>query len=374
MKAARAGGHDAARTRAMRRVVRTRGSKTPSLAEGPRPQPTAGEAHLRSLLVGLDGTDNAVLEDDHAFPAGEAEIVLGHECLAEVIDAPAASGHSPGDRVVPLVRHGCGECAPCAGGRSDMCATGRYREHGIKALHGFLREEWVDDPATLVRVPEGLDDLAVLAEPLSIVVKAMEVVDGIQRRAPDWQGFAGARVLLAGTGSLGTLAAFALAHEGADVHAIDRSSGDSAAAKLIARLGARHTDTRGTSLREVARREGGFDLVIEATGSPRVAFDSALGLRENGIVCLLGVPSERPPMPLQADDVMRDLVLKNACIVGSVNSNARHIATALDLLGRFHDRWPTLVDQVITHRFAAERAAEAFELDDESVIKKVIEW
>lgn len=358
----------------MRRVVLERGSRRPTLGHGPRPKPRPGEARLRSLLVGLDGTDNAVLEDERAFPPAEGELVLGHECLAEVLDAPAASGLSPGERVVPLVRHGCEACSPCKSGLADMCATSRYREHGIKQLHGFLRDEWADDPATLVRAPSGLDELAVLAEPLSIVVKAIEVVDRIQRRVPDYDGLRGARVLLAGTGSLGTLAAFALAHEGAEIHAIDRSSGDAAAARLLARLGATHTDTRETSLRALARSEGGFDVVIEATGSPRVAFDSVLSLRENGIVCLLGVPAKRPAIPLEADDVMRQLVLKNACVVGSVNSNAAHIARALDLLGRFRDRWPVLVDGIITHRFEVERAVEAFDLDDESVIKKVIAW
>lgn len=362
-------------SRDMRRVVLRRGKHVPEMSWGSRPAARPGDARLRTLLVGLDGTDNEVLEGDHgAFPSGEDELVLGHECLAEVIEAPEGSGLAPGDRVVPLVRHGCGLCALCSEGVPDMCATSRYREHGIRGLHGFLQEEWTDDPATLVRAPEGLDDLAVLAEPLSIVVKAMEVVAGIQRRVPHFEGFRGARVLLAGTGSLGTLAGFALALEGAQLHALDRSSDDSASAKILRELGAKHTNARETSLLDLAKEEGGFDLVLEATGSPRVAFDAAQALRENGILCLMGVPREKPAIPLEADDVMRHLVLRNACVVGSVNSNARHVATALAKLQRFRERWPALVGSVLTHRFVPEEAAEAFRADDETVVKKIVDW
>lgn len=359
----------------MRQIVLQKGSHRPALARAPRPAPRPGDARLRSLLVGLDGTDNEVLEGAHTqFPPGENELVLGHECLAEVVDAPETSGLTPGDRVVPLVRHGCGLCALCAQGNADMCATGRYREHGIRGLHGFLQEEWTDDPGTLVKVPPGLGDLAVLTEPLSIVVKAIEVVSSIQRRVPHFEGFGQARVLLAGVGSLGTLAAFALAEHGAQIHALDRSGDDAAAAALVRRLGATHVDARETSLQDVAGEVGGFDLILEATGSPQVAFDAALALRENGILCLLGVPAEKPAIPLEADDVMRHLVLKNACVVGSVNSNARHIAIAMERLNGWRERWGGLLDEVITHRYAPEDALEAFDADDETVIKKVIGW
>lgn len=359
----------------VRRVVLRRGGQTPRLVRAPPPRSVAGHVRARTLLVGIDGTDEEVIQNpDTELPPGEDELVLGHECLAEILDAPGTSGFEPGDRVVPVVRHGCGLCALCGEGKADMCATSRYTEHGIKGLHGFLRDEWTDDPATLVKVPAGLGDEAVLAEPLSVVVKALDVVGSIQRRVPGHEGLRGQRVLLAGTGSLGSLAAFELAAEGAQVWALDRSPGAAAGPTLLRRLGARHVNAKETDLHELAREAGGFDLVLEATGSPRVAFDALLTLRENGIMCMMGVPAQKPAIPVEADDVMRGMVLRNQCLVGSVNSNARHIAIALQRLKAHKGRWGGLLEGVLTHRFSPEECVEAFRAGGEGLVKKAIDW
>lgn len=335
-----------------------------------------GEALARTLLVGLDGTDDEVLAKGDAadFPSGEEELVLGHECLAEIVRAPESSGFAPGERVVPLVRHPCGLCAQCARDHVDMCASGHYHEHGIKALHGFLRETWTDPPRSLVKVPRSIGDEAVLAEPLSIVVKALEVAASVQRRVPGFEGLAGKRALLAGTGSLGIMAAFLLRHEDVEVWAMDRSGADTAAARLLAHLGVRHFDAHEAPMEEIAERAGGFDLVVEGTGSAQVALETALALRENGISVLLGVPGEKPPVEVDADDVMRAIVLKNLALVGSVNSSRHHLEIALQRLGELRARWPDELARVVTHRFAPQDAVEAFEMDDKSVVKKVVDW
>lgn len=359
----------------MKRVVLRKDGTGIRVEDAPRPAAGAGEARVRSLLVGLDGTDEEVASADHgAFPPGEDALVLGHECLGEVVAAPEGSGLRPGDRVVPLVRHGCGQCAPCAGGRQDHCATGRYREHGIQGLHGFLREEWSDDAASLVRVPDGLGDAAVLTEPLSIVLKGLEAAEHAQRRLPWFEGWGGRNVLLAGTGSLGTLAAFRLAELGARVWGADRSGDDAAAARLLARLGVRHVNVDETPIPRAAEEAGGFDLVVEATGAPRVVFDAVKALRENGALVVTGVPAERPPIPVDADGFMRDLVLRNLAVVGSVNSSRRHFEHAMHALRRWQDRWPEELSAVITHRYRPEDAPHAVREAGPHVIKKVVDW
>ncbi|HVM45808.1 MAG TPA: alcohol dehydrogenase catalytic domain-containing protein, partial [Candidatus Thermoplasmatota archaeon] len=244
--------------REARRVVLRRGEKRPTLASAPPARRLEGGALVRSLLVGIDGTDEEVLRDPSAaFPPGRDEVVLGHECLGEVVEAPEGSGLERGDRVVPLVRHGCGLCAACAGGEADMCGTGRYREHGIKGLDGFMRDAWSDEPDTLVKVPDALGDEAALTEPLSIALKAIEVVERIQRRVPGHEGLRERRVLLAGTGSLGILAAFELAFLGAQVWAYDLVEASRAAGRAPrgrARAAARRRRARGGGFRR--RRRG----------------------------------------------------------------------------------------------------------------------
>lgn len=367
--------HPAADARRVRRVVLRKGREDLLVEDAPRPAPAAGEARVRSLLVGLDGTDEEVVGEGHgAFPPGEDALVLGHECLGEVLAAPEGSGVRAGDRVVPLVRHGCGLCPLCRSGKADLCSTGRYKEHGIKGLHGFLREEWSDDPASLVRVPDALGDAAVLTEPLSIVVKALEAAEQVQRRLPWFEGWGGRNVLLAGTGSLGTLAAFRLVEMGADVWGADRSGDDAAAARLLRRLGVRHVNVEESPIPEAARDVGGFDLVLEATGAPRVVFDAVEALRENGVLVVTGVPPQRPPVPVEADDLMRSLVLRNLAVVGSVNSNRRHFETAMQCLLRWQERWPEELASVITHRYRPEDAPHAVRERGPHVIKKVVDW
>jgi threonine dehydrogenase-like Zn-dependent dehydrogenase len=362
----------------MRAIVLDTAERRLSLEEVPTPAPGEGEALVRTLLTGIDGTDEEVVRGEHGEPPpGESRLVLGHECLGEVVHAPEESGFAAGDRVVPLVRHGCGMCRTCRYDASDMCPNESYQEHGIKGLDGFMRDAWTDDPATLVRAPERLGDAAVLAEPLSIVVKALEEARLMQRRIPwfrDEGEFLGQRALVAGTGSLGSLAALLLRDEGMDVWAMDRHGDDTPAARLLGDVGARHFNARERGVREVAREVGGFDLVVEATGAPEVVFDAVLALGGNGILAMLGVPPEKPPFPVEGDAIMRRMVLENQVLFGSVNSNRAHFEEAMRRLLRIRGRWEDALDRVITRRYAPEAYEEAFCGEDEGVIKKAIDW
>lgn len=359
----------------MRQVVLARGGSEPTMMEAPTPAPSAGEALVETLLVGLDGTDAEIVGGGHgAFPEGEDHLVLGHECLGRVLHAPGTSALREGDLVVPLVRHGCGLCPPCRADQADLCATGRYREHGIQGLHGFLRERWTDDPASLVRVPEGLGDLAVLTEPMSIVVKAHLLATSLQRRNPTFDGWRGQRALLAGAGSLGTLAAFLLRLEGMDVWALDRTDQDAYGPRLLRRIGVHHVNARERKIGPVAKEVGGFDLVLEATGVPQVVFDSVLTLRPNGTMGMLGVPAEKPAIPIEADDVMRQMVLGNQVLFGSVNSNRRHFETAMQALLRIEEKWPGMLKDAITHVHTPEDAPRAILADEPNAVKRVVRW
>ena len=147
---------------------------------------TPHDVRLRVLEVGICGTDREICRFELGTPpAGDDHLVLGHECLAEVIAAgPAVEGLAPGDLVVPAVRRPCphATCAPCRAGRQDFCRTGDFVEHGIKERHGFLVEQLVEDSRWLHRVPAALRPVAVLVEPLSVVEKALAQVRALERR------------------------------------------------------------------------------------------------------------------------------------------------------------------------------------------------
>ena len=129
---------------------------------------------VEALAVGLCGTDREIVAGEYGqAPAGESFLVLGHENLGRVMDAPCGSDLSEGDLVVGIVRRPDPvPCPACALGEWDMCRNGQYTEHGIKGRHGFARERWRADPDGLVRIDAGLADVGVLLEPTTIVAKA----------------------------------------------------------------------------------------------------------------------------------------------------------------------------------------------------------
>ena len=120
-------------------------------------------------------------------PPGEERLVLGHESLGEVVEAPEGSGFAPGDLVVGIVRRPDPvPCPACAAGEWDMCQNGGFVEYGIKEHHGYGSERFRIDPRFAVRIDPALGDLGVLVEPTSVVAKAWEHVEHIGARA--WFG------------------------------------------------------------------------------------------------------------------------------------------------------------------------------------------
>ena len=61
-----------------------------------------------------------------------------------------------------------------------MCESGDYTERGIKGRDGYQTEFVVDDEQYIVRIPDSLSSIGVLAEPLSIVEKALDEAATLQ--------------------------------------------------------------------------------------------------------------------------------------------------------------------------------------------------
>jgi threonine dehydrogenase-like Zn-dependent dehydrogenase len=362
----------------MRRVVGRRGRPGAWMERVPAPRPQAGHARVRTLRVGVDGTDEALVRQGSVEPPpGRQALTLGHEVLGRVEQAPPGSDLREGDRVVALVRAGCGSCEPCRAGFADLCPTGEYAEHGIKGLDGFLRDLWTAPPERLVRVPPDLEDVAVLTEPLSIIVKAAQHARAVQRRMP-WHagngGLRGRRALVAGTGSLGSLATLLLLHEGLEVWAYDRHTHDAYGSRLLSRAGATHVNAKEQRIDAVARDAGDFDVIIETTGVPDVWTTIHPTLAGNGVLVLLGVSPRDRAVETPLARLLTRTVLRNQAMLGSVNSNRLHFEEALHLLRAFQRRWADLPHALITHVYDAEHYEPALTYDDPDVVKKVVDW
>ncbi|MEE1928971.1 glucose 1-dehydrogenase [Streptomyces sp. TRM 70351] len=325
------------------------------------PEPAGGELLVEGLLLGVCGTDREIVSGAHgAAPPGRERLVLGHESLGRVREAPPGSGFAPGDLVAGVVRRPDPEpCGACARGQFDMCRNGRYTERGIKELDGFGSTAWTVDPAYAVRVDPALERVGVLTEPASVVAKAWEQVTRIGERA--W--FEPRSVLVTGAGPIGLLAALLGRQRGLEVHVLDQVE-RGAKPELVRLLGAAY---HSADAAEVLRRVRP-DVVIEATGAPAVAFEAMIGLEAYGVLCLTGVSPGRT-LRLDAGALNRELVLENSAVVGSVNANRTHFADAAGALAAADREW---LDRVITRRLPLDRFAEAFEPDPEGV-KTVLE-
>src|ERR671937_1921014 len=117
------------------------------------PPPEDGPVLVETLAVGVCGTDLEIVAGEYGWPPpGRQRLVLGHESLGRVVAADHGALR-PGDLVVGIVREPDPvPCESCAAGEWDMCRNGRYTEHGIKELDGFMRQRYRIHPDDAVKV------------------------------------------------------------------------------------------------------------------------------------------------------------------------------------------------------------------------------
>lgn len=328
---------------------------------------------VRVLNVGVCGTDREIASFQYGFPppAGSDFLVMGHECLGEVVEAgPEVKNLKPGDLVIPMVRRPCDhpECAACRAGRQDFCFTGDYRERGIKQMHGFLTEFIADDARYMNPVPKAIRDVAVLVEPLTIAEKGFIQAGQIQKRLPWGEKH---RAVVLGAGPVGLLGAMALRHRGFAVTVYSRSREPNPSADIVKAIGGQYVSSQDKTVGQMAAAIGNIDLVYEATGVSRFAFDVLPALGTNGIFIMTGVPGKHPAMNIDTDKIMSNLVLKNQCLLGTVNAGKDAFENAVADLSGFHTAWPDAVKSLITGRYPIERFAEPIHSD--AGIKNIVE-
>ena len=327
------------------------------VADVSEPHAGADEVLVRTLEVGVCGTDREISEGLFGDPAEEGQpLILGHEFLG-VVESDA-HGFSRGDLVTATVRRSCGRCPACEEEASpDACLTGDYVERGITRLDGFARELVAESRDQLVRIPSALGRLGVLAEPASICARAIRHVRTVGGRQP-WRP---RRALVFGTGAIGMLSTYFLRLDGLEVWAVARSEPGTDKARLAEASGARYVSSRETPPAELAREVGGFDVVIEAAGNARLMVDALGLLGRNGVACLLGLDSRPQTLELDGAIIGVDTILQNRAIFGSVNAHRTDWDDAVARLDAARARWPDALEAVVGLRAPVDRFQEAFD-------------
>jgi threonine dehydrogenase-like Zn-dependent dehydrogenase len=316
---------------------------------------------VEMLAAGICGTDREIIAGNYgSAPPGESYLVLGHESLGRVIEAPMGSGFKSGDLVVGIVRRPDPvPCESCAVGEWDMCRNGLYTERGIKELHGYCVERYLLETKFAVKVDAALGDLGVLLEPASILAKAWEQSERIGRRA----NLVARRVLVTGAGPIGLLAALIGIQRGYEVHVLDRIK-SGLKPRLVQDLGA----TYHHDLASLEPLRNTFDFVFECTGSNTLVLEVLAIAGPNSVTCLTGISSGHRKVDIDLGAIVRCMVLENGVVFGSVNANLRHYQIAAEALSKADKSW---LDRIIVRRVPLSRWHEALERS-ESDVKTIV--
>jgi threonine dehydrogenase-like Zn-dependent dehydrogenase len=263
----------------------------------------------------------------------------------------------------PCVHPGC---LACRAGHQDYCYTGDFRERGIKEAHGYMAEYIVDHEENMNLVPPDLREIAVLAEPLTIAEKALGQISWMMRQRPPWldpqtpgeERGRGLSALVLGIGPVGLLGAMALVSAGFTTYVYSREVPPNPRIDLVTAIGATYVSSQATTFADLAEQVGNIDLVYEAVGHSHFALEALRVLGTNGIFVLTGVPGLQAFIEADPARLMRDMVLKNQVLLGTVNAGTDAFASALRNLGLFRRRWPEAVQTLIAGRYPPEQAAE----------------
>ena len=318
-----------------------------------------GAVLVRALAIGVCGTDRDIVGGHYGWaPPGQTRLVIGHESLGIVREAPPGSSVKAGDHVAGIVRRPDPvPCSACAVGEWDMCRNGRYTERGIKERHGYGSEFFRVEPDFLIKVDSSLGIAGVLLEPTSIVAKAWDHTERIGERSRSWQP---KTMLVTGAGPVGLLAALIGAQHGLDVHVLDHYE-NLKKRELVRQLGGTY------HLEKLADIGLKPDILMECSGAPAVVRDVLGSTAASGIVCLVGVTQPGHDFDVDVGALNRTMVLDNNTVFGTVNANRMHYEMAGRVLQKADKAW---INALITRREPVEQWTQSLRMrpDDIKVI------
>lgn len=302
---------------------------------------------VRVLKVGVDATDREINDALYGnAPEGDNHLVIGHESFGVVEEVGEnVKRVKPGDFVTATVRRPGGSIYDLIG-TNDMTSEETYYERGINLRHGFMTEYFADEVEYIVRVPQGLKHLHVLMEPMSCAAKAVHQAYEAQHRMKVWRPNV-AYVL--GAGQIGLLTTLVLKLRGLDVYTLARGKPPHRKSEIVHGLEATYVSTAQTPMTELVKNTGKPDLIVDATGSSRLAFESMQHVGHNGVVVWTGITGGEEKVEVPADNINLNWVLGNKLLLGSVNANRGHFEMGIRDLALGEMMFPGVLETILSH-------------------------
>ncbi len=302
---------------------------------------------VKVLKVGVDATDREINDALYGnSPPGDDYLVLGHECFGVVMEVgPNVRRVKPGDYVTATVRRPGGSIYDQIG-TYDMTSEETYYERGINLLHGYLTEQFVDSEEYVVRVPQGLKHLHVLMEPMSCAAKAIQQAFECQRRMKVWSP---QRAFVLGAGQIGLLSTLVLKLRGLDVYTLARGKGPHLKSSIVEGMESTYISTQDINLADLAKKVGKADLIIDATGSSRIAFEAMQALGHNGTLVWTSITGGKNVTEVPSDKINIEWVLGNKLLLGSVNANREHFEAGIKDMALGEVMFPGVLQKILTN-------------------------
>nr|WP_273840270.1 alcohol dehydrogenase catalytic domain-containing protein [Halalkalibacter alkalisediminis] len=228
------------------------------------------EVKIKLIHAGICGSDVGVYNGK--IPHATYPVRPGHELLGTIIETGELCRYEIGTRVVVGPNTFCDECEYCLKGQKNICVN--KSSLGVNMDGGFS-EEFVISSRFIMPVPDYItDEQAVLIEPFSVIVHALEKV----------QISKGTSVAIIGCGTEGMLA-ISLAHYlGANITAIDINQ------EKLAKAENHFAGLKSALPTDVSENE--FEVVIEAAGVGPAVIQAIDIVKPGGDIVLVGMAPE----------------------------------------------------------------------------------
>jgi len=253
-------------------------------------KPTVGEDEVLIAIkaAGVCGTDLHIYEGNFI---GSYPVIPGHEFAGEVIDVGReVKSFKPGDRVTVDPDIFCRKCSFCRENRENFCLD--FKAYGVHFNGGFAEMASIKEE-NVYRI-DGLSYVeGALVEPVGCGIHGIKQV-GID---------IGDHVLIFGSGPIGLILMQLCKNSGAaTITVVDRYEEKLGIAK---RLGATNILLAGDSEKLKDIRPEGFNVVIDATGSPSVVQSMFGYVRDRGRLLFFGVCPQNAKIEISPYEVYK---------------------------------------------------------------------
>lgn len=327
------------------------GNRKVELRTFPDPTPGPGEVVIQMKASGMCGSDLKF----YRSPPGEAQKALGLGGDAE----PFIGGHEPcgvvvargpgvsvreapdGQRVMDHHYAGCGACAHCRVGWSQLCRAG-ITVYGVTA-HGGHAEYMKVPVRTIVRLPDELS----FAEGAAVACGTGTAYAALRR-----MNIAGGDTLAVfGQGPVGLSATVLGAAMGARVIAVETSP---ERIQLAKDFGADATvdASKSDAIKEILEltKGVGADLALDCTGAAAARRAAVRCVKTWGTACYVG---EGGDVTL---DVSPDLLRRQVTLIGSWTFSAMGMLECAEFVAR----QKIALERIFSHRWKLDQADEAY--------------